>query len=268
MKNGVSALERALSILEIIGNSGKPLDINQLANLSGIPLSSLYRLLDTFTAMGFLNRDSGNRTYSLGFKLLYLGNQARLQLSLIDTVKPFLEDLTEKTGETTNLVVEDRGEAIYVERVDSPYPLRITHMIGKKAPLHATGVGKCLLAWRSSQEVIRIMEKKGMAKLTPNTITNINDLLQELQRVKKKGYALDCEECEIGIRCVAAPIFMGDQAVAAISVSGPSIRISDEKMEEYSKILCDVAREVTSILKGEAKELGKLITNEQGGLVE
>ncbi len=252
MKSRISTLERALSILEIIGNSNKPLDINQLANLSGIPLSSLYRLLDTLTAMGFLNRNQEDRTYSLGFKLLYLGNQARLQLPLVDVIKPFLEDLTQKTGETTNLVVEDQGEAVYVERVDSPHPLRITHMIGKKAPLHATGVGKCLLAWRPVQEVIEIIDKKGMAKLTPNTINNINDLLQELQIVREKGYALDCEECEIGIRCVAAPIFIGDRVVAAISVSGPSIRISDEKMEEYSEILCGVAQEVTSMLKGDA----------------
>lgn len=253
MKHKVSPLERALSILEIIGNSNKPLDINQIADLSGVPLSSLYRLLDTFTAMGFLNRNPGNRTYSLGFKLLYLGNQARLQLSLVGMVKPFLEDLTQRTGETANLVVEDQGEAVYVEKVDSPHPLRITNMIGKKAPLHATGVGKCLLAWRPAQEVIRIMEKKGMAKLTPNTINNINDLLQELQRVREKGYALDCEECEIGIRCVAAPIFIGDQVVAAMSVSGPSIRISDEKMKEYSDILCSTTQKITSMLRGEIK---------------
>lgn len=251
MSERVPLLEKALSILEIIGNNGDPMTINQIAQLSGIPLSSLYRVMNTLTELGFVNKDPNTRTYSLGLKLLYLGNQVKRQLPLIRIVRPFLERLTEETGETSNLVVEEKGEAIYVERVDSPNPLRIAHMIGRKAPLHATGVGKCLLAWKEPKEVIRIINRHGMPKLTSNTITNLNDFLEELHRVRERGYALDMEECELGIRCVSAPIFLGEEVIAAISISGPSIRLTEEKMTNYTSLVCKTAEEISSILKGE-----------------
>jgi len=251
MNRKVPLLEKALSILEIIGNDDTSLTINEIAKLSGIPLSSLYRVMNTLTELGFVTKDPNTKTYSLGLKLLYLGNQVKRQLSLVKIVRPFLERLTEKTGETSNLVLEERGEAIYVERVDSPNPLRITHMIGRKAPLHATGVGKCFLAWKDTQEVIRLINKVGMPKLTSNTIINLNDLLEELQKVREKGYALDMEECEVGIRCVSAPIFLGEDVIASISISGPSVRLTDEKILEYIPLLCEMAHEISGILRGE-----------------
>lgn len=251
MRKRTTLLEKALSILEIIGDNNEAMTINQIARLSEIPLSSLYRVMNTLTALGFVNKDPTTRTYSLGLKLLYLGNQVKRQLPIIKIVRPFLERLTEETGETSNLVIEERGEAIYVERVDSPNPLRITHMIGRKAPLHATGVGKCLLAWKDTQEVIRIINKYGMPRLTQYTISNLNDLLEELQRVRERGYASDMEECEIGIRCVSAPIFLGEEVIAAISISGPSIRLTEERIASYASLVCKTAEEISSILKGE-----------------
>lgn len=252
MSERVPLLEKALTILEIIGNDSNPLTINQIAKLSGIPLSSLYRVMNTLTELGFVNKDPTTRTYSLGLKLLYLGNQVKRQLPLIKIVRPFLEELTEKTGETSNLVMEENGEVVYVERVDTQNPLRITHMIGRKAPMYATGVGKCLLAWKDTQEVIRIINKTGMHKLTPNTITNLNELLEELQRVRERGYALDLEECEIGIRCVSAPLFLGEEVVAAISISGPSVRLTDDKIPEYIPLVLKASQEISRILKGES----------------
>jgi DNA-binding IclR family transcriptional regulator len=259
MSDRVPLLEKALTILEIIGSDSNPLTINQIAKLSGIPLSSLYRVMNTLTELGFVNKDPTTRTYSLGLKLLYLGNQVKRQLPLIKVVRPFLEELTEKTGETSNLVMEENGEAVYVERVDTQNPLRITHMIGRKAPMYATGVGKCLLAWKDTQEIIRIVNKTGMHKLTPNTITNLNDLLEELRRVKERGYALDMEECEIGIRCISAPIFLGDEVIAAISISGPSVRLTDEKILEYIPLVCKASQDISNILKGENIKKEELI---------
>ena len=107
MSDRVPLLEKALTILEIIGSDSNPLTINQIAKLSGIPLSSLYRVMNTLTELGFVNKDPITRTYSLGLKLLYLGNQVKRQLPLIKVVRPFLEELTEKTGETSNLVMEE-----------------------------------------------------------------------------------------------------------------------------------------------------------------
>lgn len=251
MSDKVPLLEKALTILEIIGSDSEPLNINQLAKLSGIPLSSLYRVMNTLTELGFVNKDPITRTYSLGLKLLYLGNQVKRQLPLIKIVRPFLEELTEKTGETSNLVMEENGEVVYIERVDTQNPLRITHMIGRKAPMYATGVGKCILAWKDTQEVVKIVNKTGMHKLTPNTITNLNALLEELQKVRERGYALDLEECEIGIRCVSAPLFLGKEVVAAISISGPSVRLTDEKIPEYVPLVLEAARKISGLLKGE-----------------
>lgn len=125
-------------------------------------------------------------------------------------------------------------------------------MIGRKAPMYATGVGKCILAWKDTQEVIRIVNKVGLHKLTPNTITNLNDLLEELQRVREKGYALDLEECEIGIRCVSAPLFIGKEVIAAISVSGPSVRLTDDKIPEYIPLVLKASQEISRLLKGES----------------
>lgn len=244
-----SIIEKNLSILEIIGNSNKQLSAKDLSNLSEIPLSSIYKTLNTLTSMGYLKRYSKSNTYSLGYKLLFLGNQARNQLTLVNKVRPLLEKLTKKTKLTSNLVIEDEMQALYIERVNSQGMSTITNIIGKKAPLHATGVGKCFLAWRSIEEVIKIIDKTGMVKLAPNTITNLNDLLLELRKVREKGYALDLEECEEGIRCISSPILIENKVIAAISITGSSIVITDEKLDEYSSILKSIGEEIIYALK-------------------
>lgn len=160
-------------------------------------------------------------------------------IDLKTEARPFLEDLVEKTGETTHLGIGDGISVVYLDKVETQHPVRMYSRVGALSPMYSTGIGKALLAFGEAAVVNRVIEA-GLERRTPNTITDPSRLRAELERVRARRYAIDDVENEAGIRCVAAPILGADGvAVAAISISGPAARIPDERIETMGRLVLD-----------------------------
>lgn len=170
-------------------------------------------------------------------------------IDLREEAKQSLLELENETNEVIHLVVYDQGEVVYIEKLEGNEILRMHSKVGKRAPMHCTSVGKAILAHLPINVVLDILDRKGMPLHTNKTITNKEEFLKELQEVKQKGYALDLEENEYGITCIAAPIFDHlEKVVAAVSVSGPTMRMSGERFEALKGRIQQIGQQISSRL--------------------
>lgn len=237
--NLVQTIERASSILDILGQSPQGMSIRELSSKIKLPKGTIHRLLSSLSYFGYVRQDSRTRNYLLGFKLVELGNLLLNQLDLRKEAEPFLKDLAERTKETVHMVVLDRDEVVYIDKVETeqnPSGLRMASRIGLRNPPHSCAVGKVLLADFSDEALESFLKGRNLVKRTENTMTDVVQLKEHLKQVKKQGYALDDEENERGIRCVAAPIRNEvGKAVAAISISGPAFQITKKVIQDSLK---------------------------------
>jgi IclR family KDG regulon transcriptional repressor len=228
--NLVQTIERVSSLFDIIGQNPQGISIRDLSVKLRLPKGTIHRLLSSLAYFGYVRQDPKTRNYFLGLKLVELGNLLLSQLDLRKEAEPFLRDLVERTKETVHMVFLDRNEIVYIDKVEtdhSPGGLRMASRVGLRNPAHSCAVGKVLLSYLSEDELNHIIEEKGLPKRTENTITDPIRLKEQLKIVRIQGYAIDDEENERGIRCVAAPIYNEvGKAVAAVSISGPAFRIT------------------------------------------
>ena len=245
----ITALQRGLHLLNLFAANEKGLYATQIAKLSGLPVSTVHRFLANLKSSGFLNCDS-NGAYQLGIACVSLGQAARGQLDVRRVSLPHLQELNRRTRETVHLTVRHALSAVYVEKLDSPEPLRIHSRIGAAVPLYCTAVGKVLLAYMPEAELDKILDQLEMKRLTENTVGNLQELQTELQRVRKNGYAYDLEEHEAHIRCIAAPIWDHTGAVnSSLSVTGPAVRMSNARLRQIAPLILEIGRKIS-------KELG------------
>lgn len=229
----LKTLERGLLVLEALAGLGQG-GLGELARATGLPKSSLYRLLRALAGKGFVEEEGG--VYRVGPRAYAVG-QAYPKRSLLEAVRPEMEALAAEVGESVNLAVPAGAEALYLDQVEGRRLVRLFTAPGSRAPLHATGVGKVLLAWRG------VPEGLPLKAYTPYTLTQKEALLEELKRVRAQGYALDNEERELGVRCVAAPVFgPTGEVVAAISLSAPASRLSLEAAHALAPRVVEAAR--------------------------
>jgi DNA-binding IclR family transcriptional regulator len=237
--NLVQTIDRASSILDILGQSPHGISIRELSSKIKLPKGTIHRLLSSLSYFGYVRQDPKTRNYLLGFKLVELGNLLINQLDLRKEAEPFLKDLAERTKETVHMVLLDRNEVVYIDKVETDQHtsgLRMASRVGLRNPAHSSAVGKVLLAHFSEEELNNFTKEKGLLKRTENTITDPGRLREHLSIVRAQGYAIDDEENEKGIRCVAAPIYNEvGKPVAAISISGPAFRITKKVIQESLK---------------------------------
>jgi len=237
--NLVQTIERASSILDILGQSSQGISIRELSAKLKLPKGTSHRLLSSLSYFGYVRQDPKTKDYFLGLKLVELGQLLLSQLDLRKEAEPFLRDLAERTRETVHLVFLDRNEIVYIDKVETDQNssgLRMASRVGLRNPAHSCAVGKVLLSHLSEEELNSIIKEKGLGKRTENTITNPAQLKEHLKNVRAQGYAIDDEENEKGIRCVAAPIYNeGGKVVAAISISGPAFRVTKKMIHETLK---------------------------------
>jgi IclR family KDG regulon transcriptional repressor len=227
--NVVQSIERGSIILDVLSEYPQGLSLGHLSSETGLNKGTVHRLLSSLVFLDYARQDTETKKYSLGFKLVELGNRLLSQIDLRTEARPFLVELAEHTKETVHLVILDRFEVLYIDKVEAcvqPTGLRMVSMLGSRIPAHCSAVGKVLLAALPEENVKEMAKKRGLPQRTKNTITDLAKLLEHLNLVKKNGYALDDEENEIGVRCVGAPVHnqQGD-VTAAISISVPAIRI-------------------------------------------
>jgi IclR family acetate operon transcriptional repressor len=229
-KNLVQSIQRGAVFLDILSRYPRGLSLGELAQQAQLTKGTTHRILSTLAYLDFVRQDPMTKQYVLGFKLAELGDMVLSQLDLRNIARPFLIDLAERVQETVHLVVRDYDEALYIDKVELNFRqsgLQMISRLGARIPMHCCSVGKVLLAHLPDETVAQIIRSRGLPPRTANTITDPKRLREHLKAVKKKGYAIDDEENEKGIRCTAAPILNGSgKLVAAISISGPTARLS------------------------------------------
>lgn len=233
----VPAIQRTLDIIETMASDSRGLTITEANRRFRIPKSSVYAILQTLTARGYLEKDEDER-YSLTLKIFSLGSALVDSLDLRKRLYPHLRELTEKAGITGHIAIFDSGYAVYIEKVEVLGALRLTTWVGKRMPVHSTSIGKALIAHLPDEEVDRIIAARGLTRLTDKTITVARRLKTELARVRQAGYAVSNEENEDGVRAVASPIFDHDgKVVAAVNLGGPAVQMKVEDFPAIGKLV-------------------------------
>jgi IclR family transcriptional regulator, acetate operon repressor len=243
--DGVQSLERAFLLLELMADDGGEVPLSRLAIESGLPLSTIHRLVRTLVARGYV-RQLPSRRYVLGPRLIHLGESS--SRTLASWARPHLSDLVDGTGETANMAMLDGDRVVYVAQVPSRHSMRMFTEVGRRVHLHCTGVGKALLSQLPRDAARELVERAGMPRRTPRTITDPDELMAELERISSQGYCLDDGEQETGVRCIAVPV-IGGPAQTAISVSGPEGRLPMEHVPQIVELLQGTATELAAELQ-------------------
>ncbi|GGV29887.1 IclR family transcriptional regulator [Streptomyces griseoflavus] len=241
---GVQSLERAFDLLERMADAGGEVGLSELSASSGLPLPTIHRLMRTLVTCGYV-RQQPNRRYALGPRLIRLGESASRLLGT--WARPYLARLVDETGETANMALLDGDEVVYVAQVPSRHSMRMFTEVGRRVLPHSTGVGKALLSGFPPEEVRALLGRTGMPAATDRTITTPEGFLAALEEVRRQGYAIDDNEQEIGVRCLAVPV-PDSPTAAAISISGPAGRVTESATERIVPVLRQVAVELSQAL--------------------
>ncbi|MFA9444879.1 IclR family transcriptional regulator [Egicoccus sp. AB-alg6-2] len=245
---GVQSVERALDVLEVLAASGREMGISELGQATQLPYATIHRLTATLVRRGYVRQDPRSRKYVLGARLVELGTAAGRMLG--GSARPYLERLVELTGETANLALLEDGYVVYVAQASSRRMVRMFTEVGNRVLPHSTAVGKVLLAHQPRAVAERILQRNGLPPATANTVTDAAVLLRELERVRERDYALDLEEQEEGVNCVAVPLLPANGLVAAMSVSGPTGRLDEPRRREVIEHLRTVAADLVAWMDG------------------
>jgi IclR family KDG regulon transcriptional repressor len=242
----VKSADRVMAVLDLVAERGS-MPFSEIAERLELPKSSAHALLRTMEARGYLAHDPEARAYRLGTRVWEVAQAIHEIEDLRTALTPLMDALVERTGETVQLASLDGVSAVYLGLSESPHPMKLTSRAGARLPAHTSAIGKALLADLDPEEAGRRLEGAVLVKLTEHTITDVEELLAELERIRRQGYALDNEEFAIGLRCVAMPIRDREgKSVAAMSVSMPTPR--------YSRQVAAVARRALAETAAEAAE--------------
>lgn len=228
----VQSLERALTLLNKLSEYPEGIQISRLAEQVGLTKSTVHRLLATLTNMNYTIKDEETDKYKIGLQVLFLSRNLINNINVVTVAKPFLEKLCREVNETIHLCIEDRGEVIYIDKIESNQTIRMYSRIGSRAPIYCTAVGKVLLSGMDKDKKNETISKMKFIPKTPTTITSKEEFLEEIEKVDSQGYALDNSENEASLMCIAFPIFdHNGKIIASFSVSGPNNRVTPELIE-------------------------------------
>jgi DNA-binding IclR family transcriptional regulator len=240
----IHSLEKAARIMDLLAQRGE-LSVSEISKSLGMHRSATHRFLATLRNLGYLDQ-SEDATYRLSFKLFELGISVANRLEIRNVVHPFLMDMTVRHEETSNLGILEGLDVIYIDKIESPHLLRTDLAIGCRVPSYCTALGKVLLANRPEKEIQKLLRTAKVELRTPGANSKLPDSAESLRRIRDEGYAIDDEELSPGIRCVAVPLFnFTGECVAAISLAGPTLRMTDQKLEEIKPDLVAVGKTIS-----------------------
>ncbi|MDC7218519.1 MAG: IclR family transcriptional regulator C-terminal domain-containing protein [Spirochaetales bacterium] len=247
-KGQVKAVLRTFTLLECIADNPR-MGISELARETGIAKATVFRFVQTFKEMGFVQPLSGDEGFLLTMKLFKLGSRALEYQDLAKLAHPFLERLSDLSHETVHLAIRDEAKIIYIDKIDSRFTLQMRSAVGRTAPLHCTGIGKVLAAWEPEERLDQIMEGYDWTPYTEKTLTNREDFRREMAWIRDAGYAEDREEHEQRIFCIAVPIRSHTgKVIAGLSVSQPIFRMDWVKKESLIKALLEESAKLSELL--------------------
>ncbi len=244
----VQSLTRGLKLLEWIAESGSSVALTELAQQAGLPNSTTHRLLTTMQQQGFVRQVGDLGHWAIGAHAFVIGSSFLQSRNLLAIVHPVLRKLMEASGETVNLAVLDQSDhqAIIIDQVQCTQLMRMSAPIGGKLPMHASGAGKAFLANLSEEQVTGLLHRQGLHAYTPATFTSPLLLKEDLLQIRKRGYSFDDEEHALGLRCIASCIYdEHKEPFAAISISGPISRITDDRITELGAMVIKATKELT-----------------------
>jgi len=240
-------VRKALSILDALATEREGIGLTSLANRLSLNKSTVYRLLSALRDYGLVEQISPNGRYRLGLKLIYLASQVLAGLEIREVAHSYLIALRDQTRESVRLGVIDRGDVVYVDYAEGPEKIRLHTYPGTRAPIHASSIGKAMLAFLPWDEVERLIAEHGLPRLTPNTICDLETLRTHLDQVRAQGYAVNDEESTLMVRSVGAPIFNAQgRPIAGIGVSGPAFRMTPERLQSIVPSLKDAAAKLSA----------------------
>lgn len=241
--SNIQSLERALTILNKLSEYPDGIPISRLSEHVSLTKSTTHRMLATLASMNYVVKDEKTDKYKLGLQILFLSRNLLNNSNIVNTAKHYLEKLSQEVNETVHLCIEDHGEVIYIDKIESNQTIRMFSRVGSRAPMYCTGVGKVLLSGMDQDSFEEIISKIEFIPKTPTTITSKEAFREEIEKVKNQGYALDNSENETVLRCIAYPIYdHKGKIIASFSISGPTNRVTMEvinnslidKMKQYS----------------------------------
>jgi IclR family KDG regulon transcriptional repressor len=242
----LSSVKKALELLDHFTAERPELSLAEISREVDAHKSSVFRVLTTLEAVGFLEKDPQSGKYRLGLKILDLAGRVWGRHDIRQIASPYMEELARETGEVIHLAVLDGSDIVYLEKKGQGQILTVATRVGGRNPAYASSMGKILLADLSESELKAILGRGKLKKLTPNTITEMPRLIEELNRIRKQGFALDNEETFPGIRCVGAPVRDArGKVIAAVSVTVPVQRMDDERVRELWRLVTNTARMIS-----------------------
>ncbi len=246
---GITALQRGLALLGLVGASQEALTASEIVSGSGLHASTVHRMLANLEYAGFLVRDERTHRYHLGPLCITLGRAALDRLDVRRICLPYLEEINRLTRESVHLTVRQGAQAVYVEKLEALEPLRIVSQVGASIPLHCTATGKVLLAFAGEEERAELLPQLSLHRATPRTIISLQQLQAELERVRRQRYALDLQENESHICCIAGGVWdHAGQVRAAFSITGPAARMTRQRLRELAPLVVKTSREISAVL--------------------
>jgi DNA-binding IclR family transcriptional regulator len=221
---GVKSADRVMAVLDLVAERGR-MSFSEIMEALTLPKSSAHSLLRTMQRRRYLDLDEATKTYRIGTRVWELAQAAHEIEDLRTLLKPSMDELRDATEETVQLAILDGAEAVYLELSESPHPVKLTSRAGARLPAHSSAIGKSLLSTLDPDEARRRLADAELTRFTSQTIGTVDELMEELERVRRQGYSVDHEEFAIGLRCLAMPIHdRAGEPVAAMSVSIPTPR--------------------------------------------
>jgi DNA-binding IclR family transcriptional regulator len=261
--NKNQSLKKALNILEIMADYKEgSARLQDIAHDLGMSPSTVLRFLNTFIEYGYINQDALTSRYYLTLKLADLGDRNRRNYPFHQALRKFLKEITSTFNESASLCIESNMQMVYIATEDGPsHMLQTLSRIGRIAPMHATGVGKLYLAEYSDSQLRGYVDKMGLKRLTDNTYIKLETLKEELNSIRQQDYAIDNEECEMGIKCIAVPIrdYTG-KIVAAMSLSAPITRLNAHRTMEIILYLKELSKRASVELGWKSPDVNSMLS--------
>ena len=251
-QNTIKSLDRALSVFKYL-SLGESKPLTQLAEETKQSPATVYRILITLQGQGLVEFDPEDQVWHIGPQAFVIGSSFLRRTSLVERARPIMRKLMETTGETANLGIEREGKVLFLNQVETHESIRAFFPPGTLSDMHSSGIGKTLLAHMDPDRRYRIIKKMHLDVYTKFTITNADALNHDLNDIKKRGYSIDNEERNLGMRCIAAPVFdFNREVIAGISVSGPTSRVGIENLPKISVAVMHAAAALTEAIAGVA----------------
>lgn len=248
----IQVLDRAFSIVDVLSNCSESVSLAEISALTGISKSTAFRILKSLRENGYVAQNAYGQYY-MTLKICTLSRRVLEKTSIISLAQPHMKRLCAITHQTIHLVVREGTETVYVNRQeDDAAPFHMTSVIGRRRSLHTSAVGKSILAALSNDEILNYWRAVDKIQITPYTIVNLDELFQEIEKIRVNGYAIDNQENTLGVRCIAAAIhdYIGTPSYA-ISISGPSEIMTDEKLESFAPFLLTTKASISVALGSE-----------------